>query len=402
VRVLFVNHTSHVSGGERSLLDLVESLPPSVEPVAACPPGPLADRLKAADVDVAAIPGTDGSLKLHAWHTARGATRVGTAARRLRRIVRAVDPDVVHANTIRSGLICAPVALLGGPPLVTYVRDCLPPGRFAALALRAVDRASTTVVSNSAHTRASLGVESARSRRMVVHSPVDLRRFDPAQAGRQSARMSLGLEPGAVALGVVAQLTPWKGQDDAIRIVAGLRELGIDARLLLAGSAKFVSGATRHDNLAYVRRLEALAAEKGLGGAVRFLGEQEDVPALLSALDLLLVPSWEEPFGRVVVEAMAMGIPVAATSVGGPAETITPGLDGVLLPPRRPSAWTERLAELIRDRTELARLGSRGRRRAADFSTDAHVEAMLRVYGGACERSGRHVGDGRLASSHAQ
>ncbi len=95
-----------------------------------------------------------------------------------------------------------------------------------------------------------------------------------------------------------------------------------------------------------------------------FTGEVEDAPALIAALDVVLVPSWEEPFGRVVIEAMAMRTPVLATSVGGPADIVTDGIDGMLLPPRSPEVWGASVAELLADPERMARMGTAGRETA--------------------------------------
>src|SRR6202011_1410755 len=161
----------------------------------------------------------------------------------------------------------------------------------------------------------------------------------PARIDRARARAALGgAGERAVLLGVVAQLTPWKGQDTAIEALKLLCQEGIDAHLLLVGSAKFVDPATRFDNQGYVAHLQALVADAGLSARVSWLGEREDVPELVRALDILLLPSWEEPFGRALIEAMALGVPVVSTNVGGPPEIIEDGREGYLLPPRGPIA----------------------------------------------------------------
>ncbi len=127
--------------------------------------------------------------------------------------------------------------------------------------------------------------------------------------------------------------------------------------------------------------LHRLVAELGLERHVDFLGEREDVPAVLRALDLLLLPSWEEPFGRAVIEAMAMGTPVAATAVGGPAEIVRHGQDGLLLPPRDPESWAATLRPLAADPRLREKMGRCGRERAvADFGVDVHVKRVAAVY----------------------
>src|SRR5262249_10952391 len=100
----------------------------------------------------------------------------------------------------------------------------------------------------------------------------------------------LGAEDGPV-LAVIAQITPWKAQDDAIRIAQILRSEHPGLRLLLVGSTKFDSAATRYDNSAYLESLRRLAAAGPDEGLVSFLGERDDIPEILRAVDLLLVPS---------------------------------------------------------------------------------------------------------------
>jgi glycosyltransferase involved in cell wall biosynthesis len=94
------------------------------------------------------------------------------------------------------------------------------------------------------------------------------------------------------------------------------------------------------------------------------------------------LPSWREAFGRIAIEAMAMAVPVAATDEGGPAEIVSPGVDGLLLPSRQPDLWARELAPLLAQSERLRQMGASGRLRARDFSLDAHAAAMLDVYRG--------------------
>ena len=130
-----------------------------------------------------------------------------------------------------------------------------------------------------------------------------------------------------------------------------------------------------------------MAARPSLAGRVEFLGERGDVPALMAALDALLVPSWEEPFGRVVVEAMAAGTPVIATSRGGTAEIVADGVNGLLAPPRDAGAWAAVIERLLDEPGLRERLVEEGLRRASDFGIAAHVEAIAEVYASALDRT---------------
>ena len=381
LNVLYVSHTGHVSGAELSLLDLVTALPPAVRPVLACPAaGPLAGRAAAAGVRTLPIAGTAGSLKVSPAQTSRAAAQLALAAFQVARAAVRVRADVLHANSVRAGLAAVPAGRLTGRPVVVHVRDRLPRGRVADASLRLAAAGRTVVLANSGYTAEGVTEVAPRAAVRTVHNAIDLARFDPAGHDRDAARSVLGLPEGAFAAGVVGQISPWKGQLEAVEAVAELAGGHPGLHLLIVGEAKFVDAATRYDNPAYVARLRETIARRGLDGRVRLLGERDDVPAVLRALDVLLVPSWEEPFGRVVLEGMAMGVPVLATRTGGPAEIVTDGRDGLLLPPRAPGAWATALEQVIGDARLRDALARAGRRRAADFSPDRHVAAVLAAY----------------------
>ncbi len=381
MRVLYVNHTSRVSGGELSLIALLEGLPADVEPTVAAPEGELTGRLRDAGVEVIPIRGTDGSLRLHPTRTPIALAEMGHAALQVRRAAHATAADVVHANSIRAGIIGVASTAGGDRPLVVHVRDCLPPGPVSSITLKTISRAEA-LIANSAHTRSTLGPGSASAH--VIHNAVDLARFDAVDLAPDEARarLNLGADDGPV-LAVVAQITPWKGQDDAIRVAAELARAHPGLRLLLVGSPKFDSASTRYDNNAYQEDLRGLVAAAGLDDRVVFLGERDDIPEVLRAVDLLLVPSWEEPFGRSIIEAMASGVPVVATDAGGPPEILVPGGDpsGIVLPPRSPSRWAREIGELLADPERLGAMGARGSTSARErFGIDRHVASVLDVY----------------------
>ncbi|MEX2447946.1 MAG: glycosyltransferase [Solirubrobacterales bacterium] len=380
MRVLYVNQTAQVSGAERSLLALLQGLGDAVEPLVASPPGELAEEVLRAGAEALPIAGTAASFRLHPLHTSRGLAEIGRSALQVRRLVARHKPDLVHANTTRASLLALLARGWRGPPAIAHIRDWAPEGRFSRFVLATIARRASLAVANSAYIAGQFDGLPLRAPVRVIHNPVDLERFDPAVVDRAAARRELGLSTGVVALAVVSQLTPWKGQDDAIRLLAGLAEGDDDAVLLIAGSAKFSGPGTQFDNRGYERRLHELVTELGLGERVRFLGERADVPAILAATDVLLLPSWREAFGRIAIEAMAMSVPVAATEVGGPAEIVRDGVDGLLLPPRRPDVWAARLAPLIADAELRREYGGRARERAREFRVEAHAAAVLNVY----------------------
>jgi glycosyltransferase involved in cell wall biosynthesis len=380
LRVLYVNQTAQVSGAERSLLTLLGGLEGKVDPVVACPEGELSAEVRGLGIESIPIRGTQASFRMHPLHTSRGLLEMAQCSLQVRRIVRRVSPDLVHANTTRASLLTLIACDSSGPPLVAHIRDLTPPGRLPDLVLSLIARRADAIVANSAYVADRFGDRRTRRPVRVIHNPIDLERFDPSKADGRRVRAEIGISQSAVVLTVVAHISPVKGQDQAIMALADLVTSGCDAVLLLAGSVKFASAGGRLDNTAFGERLPELASELGVADRVRFLGERGDMPDLLAATDILLMPFWREPFGRVAVEAMAMGVPVVASEVGGPAEIIRPGIDGMLLPPRAPEVWSRALEQLVGGRELRQRLGRRALLRASDFSVDAHIVPILTLY----------------------
>ena len=399
VNVLYVNHTEAISGAERSLLSLLAGLPREIAPLVASPRGRLAAAVEELGVPTLPIMGTAGSLRVHPLHTPVALAELSVAGAQVRRAAHGHRAEVVHANSIRAGIVLA----LAGPmraAKVVHVRDCLPPGALSTATLRLIAASATAVVANSRYTAEAVRAVAPGARLQVIYNPVDLERFDPARIERARARAALG-EAGArtLLLGVVGQLSPWKGQDTAIQALALLRARGIDAHLLLIGSAKFVARATRFDNRRYLARLHELVAREGLADRVSWLGEREDVPELVRALDALLLPSWEEPFGRALIEAMALGVPVIATNVGGPAEIVEDGREGFLLAPREPAAWAQAIAAIAADRERGLQMGRAGRRRVQQaFTVERHVADTLALYERVAARDGSRRARPRAAA----
>jgi L-malate glycosyltransferase len=379
MRVLYVNHTAEVSGAERSFLSLLAALPDTIDARVAAPRGRLSGAVEGLGIPVTPIAGTAGSLRLHPAHTARALAEMSLAAWQVRRAAAGHRAELVHANSIRAGIVLG-LARASPAATVVHIRDCLPSGPVTTATMRLIAATATTVIANSRYTARSVAAAAPSARLEVVHNPVDLERWDPERIDRASARARLGAAgEHRLLLGVVAQLSPWKGQDTAVEALKLLCEEGIDAHLLLIGSAKFVDRATRFDNRDYVARLRELIAAGGLGDRVSWLGEREDVPELVRALDVLLLPSWEEPFGRALIEAMAMGVPVVATSVGGPPEILEDGHQGFLVEPRRPGAWAQAIRRLAEDPRLAEEMGAAGRRRVEDAFTVEHHLAAVRV-----------------------
>jgi L-malate glycosyltransferase len=379
MRVLYLNHTGEMSGAEHSLLTLLEGLPDDVSPVVACPGGPLASATAAIGIPVEPVAGTQASLRLHPLRTPRAIGEMLSTAWRVRNIARRLEVDLVHGNSIRAALIGGMARRLGGPPAIAAIHDHLPPTTVSRLTQRTIAANLDMALACSQYVAEPFEALGSGLRVRVVYNPIDLGRFDPARISREEVRSRLGFSDSTVLLGVIGQITPWKAQDDAVRMLSQLKAGHPEIRLLLVGSPKFESA--RYGNQAYARRLEDLISSLGLQDEVLWQGERDDIPEILRALDIVLVPSWEEPFGMVVIESMAMELPVIATEIGGATEVVTPPKDGLLLPPRQPDVWAEAIERLVERPAERESMGRAARERVAEFlSVEMFVDRVLADY----------------------
>ena len=222
-----------------------------------------------------------------------------------------------------------------------------------------------------ARPRASRSSTTRSTSRASTRSASIAQAAGPASASRRPASCS----------GVVAQLTPWKGQDTAIAPSPLLRAQGVDARLLLIGAASFTDSATRYDNESYVAELEALAAGAGAGRAGLLARRARGC----ARADPRARPAAAALVGGAVRARRDRGDGArragAGDRRGGPAEILEGGRGALLLPPREPEAWARAAAALAGDPARRTRIGEEGRRRAAsEFGLGAHAVAMAALY----------------------
>jgi glycosyltransferase involved in cell wall biosynthesis len=291
--------------------------------------------------------------------------------------------NVIHANSTRSGLMAVLASLWGGPPVIVHIHDALPDGRISWLVRRVLLARSSGLVAISSYTHKRFigDVQATKQPFPILYNPIDVDRFDPSMVSRVQARRQLDLDPDVPLLGIVGQITPWKGHDTAIRALAEVRHVHPNVCLLVVGETKFVDRSTRFDNAGFKHELRELSEELNLEHAVTFLGERADVPLIMRALDVLLMPSWAEPLGRSMLEGMCVATPVVATRIGGPSEVIRHGETGVLADPHSPHEWAEAILSLLADPAAAAEMASAAREVVVRcFDRQAYAESIVLMY----------------------
>jgi L-malate glycosyltransferase len=397
--VLVLGHTAQISGAEVVTTELLRERPPRFRYLWACPEGPLAEEVTRLGAHHVPVTGTNGSLRLHPVHTPVALAELLRTGIETRRIARRHGADLVHAVSMRAGIAAAISRRLGGPPFVVWQHDVMPPSPKTRVIRALVDSACSLLLAVSPHVANNLREIGFRTETRVVFPPVQLERFDPERVSRDGLRAELAPEGGPL-FGVVGQISPWKGHDTAIRALAKLRRTKPRARLVIAGGITFNEAATRYDNPGYLADLERLVRELRLDDAVTFVGRRNDVPEVLASLDALLLPSWDEPFGVIVWEAMAMHVPVVVSTVGGPGEEITPGHDGLVAPPHEPAAWAEAMARIADDPQAARSMGAEARTTAERYGDpEKSLEGLADAHVAVLERTARGDGGAGATSS---
>jgi glycosyltransferase involved in cell wall biosynthesis len=289
--------------------------------------------------------------------------RDAVAAWRLARIIRKVRPDVVHTHTAKAGAVGRTAALLAGPrkPVVVHtfhghvLRGYF--GRAGTLVFRAIEtvlaRVTDRLVAVSPEVRdelVSLGV--ARQERFsVIRLGIELEPRVAFDGNLAEIRRRHGIGAETFVVGWFGRMTAVKRTDDLLRTLATLRERGVDALLLLVGD-----GDDRE-------RLEQRAHDLGLARTCLFLGYQEDVATWYAVCDAIALTSASEGTPVTIIEALAAGRAVVATSVGGVPDVVDEGETGFLVPPGDTEALAARLELLARDPERRAEMGRMGRER---------------------------------------
>ncbi len=329
MKVVFYNHTGKVSGAERVLLTILARLDGEFERVVICPDdGPLAAMAKETGAAVEVVADLKARFTRRPDQLLTYAISSGRVIANLRRKFAALNPDLIHANSIRAGLIATAATVGLKSKVVWHLHDLLPrhPLSSAIRLVAALSRRTRMIAVSDAVRRNFCGRLSALQQRVtLILNAIDLDSFTPKGIGREDIRRRLSLETNDFVVGIVGQLTPRKGQLELLKAFAEFLKTNPRGVLLIIGAAIF------NRDSAYEQLLRQTAEELGIASRVKLLGNRDDVPDVMRALDLLVINSRREPFGLIACEAMACGTPVLATALDGLLEIIDHQKNGWLV-----------------------------------------------------------------------
>jgi glycosyltransferase involved in cell wall biosynthesis len=293
-----------------------------------------------------------------------------TEPRRVVELCRREGIAVAHSHLTRGHNFCLWMRALGGPPVVAHAHShhFQPHWYFHRLVV-AVSQG------NLRRLRAGLAALGARGR--VLHNFVDTEKFAPAPvvaAGKHDPlRAACGIPADAPVVVQVGEISPRKGQLCTLRAAVRLRREGVPTHFVFIGAESCTPG--------HLAALRNETERGGLVGLVHWLGRREDVAALMPHATVAILPSLDEPFSLAGLEAMACGVPLVASRVGGFPEMVAPGQNGLLVPAEDDAALAAALLDLIREPARRVTMGEAARARmVAEFSPGEHVtrlEALL-------------------------
>jgi glycosyltransferase involved in cell wall biosynthesis len=280
--------------------------------------------------------------------------------------------DAIHVNSYVPGNYARLAAALMQVPIVIdhwhgFTRFnrkrrliCRALGRFTDLSLAVSQGVKDYLVTET-------GLAPAKIR--VVPNGVDVAALDAARPGPE-VRRELGLPEGVPVIGLVGRLDHWgKGHKELFQAMVSLKARHPMCALIVGGGRRQAE-------------MRQLAESLGLGESVHFLGQRQDVPDLLRAMDIFVLPSYSEGVSLALLEAMAAGLPVIATAVGGLPEVVTDGETGWLIPPRDPAALAGALTRLLADPALARQLGAKAREQVREhYSLDRLGREINEIYG---------------------
>jgi glycosyltransferase involved in cell wall biosynthesis len=350
VRVLITAPWGQRLGGAEAMLQVVldgaQQSGHSIE-VVFFEPGPWPEELITAGLSVELV--NAGRLRqVHRWVT---------TVVRLARIFRRRKPDLIVNWAAKTQVYGAPAAMLAGmSDRVVWWQHAIP-ARFW------LDRVATLLPARAIGCTSHAAAE-AQARLFPARPTFVVAAGAPAP-DRNPRRAPLELPPEAVVVGLVGRLQPWKGQDRLLKAQALLHERGHDFHLVIIGGDSYGLSPD------YAESLPELISRLGLSDAVTLTGQVPDATPYIDRMDILVNASDPEPFGIVLLEAMARGVAVVAVNSGGPAEIIDDGHTGVLARSGEPSALADALEPLLTSTTLREEIGQAGQQRFTREFTDA-------------------------------
>ncbi len=385
-KILYLNPSSQLGGAEKSLLDLLKYLNREhYHPIISCPTkGKFVKELRKIGVEVEIVPyhrriselSREGNgLQLFAipffpWWFA-------PTILNLKNLIRDKGIHLIVSNGIKCHFIGALLSLITKTPLIWHVRDLIESGWLKWMLWAMGHYFPRKIITNS---NAVGSIFHGNERKETVYNGIDLSHFNPGIDG-EKVRSMFKIGKDTRLIGTIGHFAPLKGFEELIESMGEVIREGFNIKLAIVGENAYLNSDR------YKQKLLSQVNSAGLNDRIIFTGYREDIPVLLAAFDIFVLPSLSEGFGKVNLEAMAMGKPVISTNVGGIPEVVLDGLTGILVPPGNSRDLAHAIMRLLSDSHLRESIEKEGRRRVErHFTLQAHVEKIEEIYGEILQR----------------
>lgn len=295
---------------------------------------------------------------------------------KLKKIIKKIKPDLVHLNNGYSGMHEWMLACyLNDIKVIAHDRGTRSP---CSLRTRFFIRFLDAIISVSDSYKNNVLRQALKVKRLIrIYNGLDIEQVigKISQAGIDTIKDEFNLNNSSAVVGIIGNIDRWKGQLVVLKAIKEIKLRYPDIKCLFVG--KVVMRAEQ-----YKEELDRYIVDNDLDNNIIFTGPRDDVPNILSVLDVVIHGSIEpEPFGRVLLEGMAAGKPIVASNAGGPIEIIVDGETGLLVPMNDPQRMAEAITELLSDRKRALEMGRKGRQRLIEmFSIKDMIENIERTY----------------------
>jgi glycosyltransferase involved in cell wall biosynthesis len=364
-RIAVVFEFSTLNGGERSMLSVLDSLRRQEQYFEFFAIGPSVGRLAEALAE--------RGICLIGWSPThesglRRATHEIEAS--FLSAIQSIKPDLVHANSLAMSRLLGRLSGSLEIPTTGHLRDII---KLSAAAIADLNRNRSLVAVSDATRVFHVGQGIEPNRISVVRNGIDLDRFRP-RAPTGWLHSELGLERTAILITCIGQIGLRKGQDVLAAAAPEIVKQVPEAHFLLIGERT----SQKAESIQFEQTIHQRFAELGLADRLHMLGYRDDVADVLGEVDLLVHPANQEPFGRVLLEASAAGVPIVATNVGGTSEIVIDRTTGHLVPPRDPRALAQAVIAVLTNKMESKRFRENGRSRAESEFEITHAAKRLK------------------------
>ena len=366
-RVLFLSNSLFASGAEKSLHEFIENESYGIKKFVVFPKGHSV-KLGNTSMDTYCLPLKWFYKTLNPVKQIQFATNIIMCSLYLAKLTRQLKIGYVYANTTKALIYAIAVKILTGKKIIWHVRD----NKHSSFQYKLFTKYSDTIITVS--TYIANQIETTESKLHVVHGGVDPKKWSPINKPGNPIRDELKISEETILIAAIGQLSRWKNQTDFIKAADKILKDNQNVHFLIIGDDLSKREAK------FKNELKTLVRQFEIDKQLSFLGHRNDIQEIMAQIDILVHTAINEPFGRVIIEAMAMEKPVVAYNSGGIPEIVLNNKTGFLVEPFHYTLLAKKTALLASNKNLREKLGHSGRKRIINqFNMEDHSRKIERI-----------------------